>query len=280
LNSVSQQKTARFLRELDYHIQRNSREQAVVMKNTTGLTRAEIDCLCDMILDRIPQTQHGWPPILGLYRSLVIALTYLRRNHVQAKIAETYHVSQPTISWAIAWITPLLCAVLQEFIPTADDLSDKVQYLVDGTLLPCWSWDGHPELYSGKHHTTGLNVQVAATLDGRPAWISDAANGCRHDVACLDASGVLDGMDPANWMGDKGYVGRDMLTPIKKPAHRDLLDWEKELNHQINKIRATIERVIANFKTWRIIHTDCRRPLHTFTTTISTVIGLHFWATA
>jgi len=30
-------------------------------------------------------------------------------------------------------------------------------------------------------------------------------------------------------------------------------------------------------KTWRILHTDYRRPLHTFRTTISTVIALHFY---
>jgi len=35
--------------------------------------------------------------------------------------------------------------------------------------------------------------------------------------------------------------------------------------------------VIANFKTWRIMHTDYRRPLATFTTTISAVIALHFY---
>jgi len=66
---------------------------------------------------------------------------------------------------------------------------------------------------------------------------------------CLTESGVLAG-EPGNWMGDKGYVGNDMLTPIKKPA---------------------------NFKTWRIMHTDYRRPLDTFTQTISTVIALHFY---
>ncbi|WP_219413063.1 aminotransferase class IV, partial [Pseudonocardia nigra] len=43
------------------------------------------------------------------------------------------------------------------------------QYVVDGTLLPCWSWAGHPEMYSGKHKTTGKNVQVASTLDGPAA---------------------------------------------------------------------------------------------------------------
>ena len=40
-----------------------------------------------------------------------------------------------------------------------------------------------------------------------------------------------------------------MITPIKKPACRDLLDWEKEFNKQVNKIRYVIEQVIANFKT-------------------------------
>jgi hypothetical protein len=32
-----------------------------------------------------------------------------------------------------------------------------------------------------------------------------------------------------------------MITPIKKPAYRDLLDWEKEFNSQINKIRSGVE---------------------------------------
>jgi hypothetical protein len=41
-----------------------------------------------------------------------------------------------------------------------------------------------------------------------------------------------------------------------------------------------IEQVIANFKTWRITHTDYRRPLGTFSTTISAVIGLHFYSIA
>ncbi len=78
-------------------------------------------------------------------------------------------------------------------------------------------------------------------------------------------------------MGDMGYIGKDMITPIRKPAFRDLLDGEKEFNTQVNKMRYVIEQVIANFKTWRIMHTDYRRPLATFSTTISTVIALHFY---
>jgi hypothetical protein len=69
-----------------------------------------------------------------------------------------------------------------------------------------------------------------------------------------------------------------MITPIKKPVHRSLLSWEKEFNKKVNKIRYVIEQTIANFKTWRIMHTDYRLPLATFAATISTVIALHFYA--
>jgi hypothetical protein len=71
-----------------------------------------------------------------------------------------------------------------------------------------------------------------------------------------------------------------MITPIRKPQFRELLPWEKEFNKQVNKIRAVVERVIAGFKTGRIIHADYRRPLATFAATISAVIGLHFWREA
>jgi hypothetical protein len=213
-----------------------------------------------------------------LFKSVLVALTYLRRNRVQAEIAETYGVSQPTISRAVTGLTAVLGTVVAHAVPVAEDLDPRTQYVVDGTLLPCWSWHGQRQLYSGKHKTTGLNVQLACDLNGRLAWISDPVDGCRHDSAALALSGVVDTLDPGNWIGDKGYVGNDMITPIKKPPYRDLLDWEKEFNTAINKIRYLIEQTIANLKTWRILHTDYRRPLATFTTTISTVIALHFFA--
>jgi ectoine hydroxylase-related dioxygenase (phytanoyl-CoA dioxygenase family) len=40
----------------------------------------------------------------------------------------------------------------------------------------------YPELYYGKHNTIGVNVQVASTLVGGLAWISDPIEGSRHDT--------------------------------------------------------------------------------------------------
>lgn len=248
------------------------------MYHTTGLTKQEIADLCVAVYDvAATEDEIGWPPSLGLHSSVIVTLAYLRKNRSQAELAETFGVSQPTVSRAISTITPLMAKACAPAVPTADDLDERTQYVVDGTLLPCWSWASHPELYSGKHKTTGLNVQVACTLAGDLAWISDPIDGSRHDTYCLRESGVLTTLDPGNWIGDKGYVGNSMITPIKKPAHRELLDWEEEFNTQINKIRYVVERVIANVKTWRILHTDYRRPLTTFATTISAVVGLIFY---
>jgi hypothetical protein len=251
------------------------------MYHTTGLSKDDIVELCALVHGAgLSCDGDGYPPVLRLFKSVVITLTYLRRHHVQQELAEYYGVSQSTISRAITAVTPVLARVLRSFTPTAEELARDEQLIVDGTLVSCWSWEAHAELYSGKHHTTGLNLQVVCDLAGRLRWISDPDDGCRHDSAALRGSGVLDRIDPENWIGDKGYVGLGMLTPIKKPPHRDLLGWEKEFNTAINRIRWRIEQAIANLKTWRILHTDYRRPLSTFADTISAVVGLQFYRAA
>ena len=148
------------------------------MHHTTGFDREEIIDLCIRINSPQPGTgSPNWPPCLGLFKSVVATLTYMRHNRTQAEIGESLGVSQPTISRAISAITPLVPEATREFVPTADDLDPDAQYILDGTLLPCWSWDGHKELYSGKHKTTGMNLQVACTIYGKLAWISDPVSG-------------------------------------------------------------------------------------------------------
>ena len=219
---------------------------------------------------------HSWPPRLGLDTSLVVARTHLRRNRVHAEIAETCGVSQSTGSRAITRLTPILATVLADPVPVAEDLDRRQQYIVDGSLLPCWSWADHPELHSGKHKTTGLNVQVACDLSGTLVWVSDPASGSTHDITAVRKSGILDADFTDRWIADKGYLGSDTIHPIRKPISRALLNWEKRLNTDINRIRYKIEQAIAHLKTWRILHTDYRRPLNSFATTITAALGLEF----
>ena len=51
------------------------------MYDSTGFTRNEITDLCAMIrLEELEPGINYWPPILGLFRSVTVALTYMRRN--------------------------------------------------------------------------------------------------------------------------------------------------------------------------------------------------------
>lgn len=133
---------------------------------------------------------------------------------------------------------------------------------------------------SGKHKKTGMNVLVACTLEGRLSWTSDPVPVSCHDNYVVKDSSVLDGVDPIDYIGDKGFVRNGMITPFRKPAGGELLDWQKEFNRQVNKIRWVVKQVIANFKTWRIMHTDYRRPIETFEETITAVASLEFYRIA
>ena len=115
-------------------------------------------------------------------------------------------------------------------------------------------------LWSGKHKASGMNVQILILPGGRLVRASDPYPGSMHDVAALDASGLLEGIDPSAWIADKGYVGRGMITPHKKPPNGELSEAAKEANRSVNKIRQVVERTIAHIKAWRILHTDYRRP--------------------
>jgi hypothetical protein len=248
------------------------------MRYSTGLTCDQLKTLYQWIQEdfKLAGISPPVPPVLGLYQSMIIALIYVRTNRTQAEIAESMHLSQPTISRAITALTPLLERALTPIIPVADDLDPDQSYLIDGSLVPCWSWRTHPELYSGKHHTTGLNIQVACDLAGRVRWVSDPVDGCRHDSAALHQSGFLNGTTDTRHIGDKGYQGTGLITPIKKPINRALTEKEKTFNKGVNQIRYVIERAIAHLKNWTILHTDYRRPLNTFTQTITVAIGLYF----
>jgi hypothetical protein len=55
---------------------------------------------------------------------------------------------------------------LARYVPTVEELQSGRQYVVDGTLLPCWSWACEPGLYSGKHTAPRRRPVVYPTQSG------------------------------------------------------------------------------------------------------------------
>lgn len=168
------------------------------MRYSTGLSKRQIADLYVMVETEYAAagSASDFPAILGLYESMMVALRYLRTNQTQVEIAETKGVSQPTISRAVTGLTSLVQSALAGFVPVAEDVELSSSVIIDGSLLPCWSWKTHPKLFSGKHKTTGYNVQAACDLQGRVLWVSDPLDGSSHDMTALAESGLLDLPDP------------------------------------------------------------------------------------
>jgi hypothetical protein len=151
---------------------------------------------------------------------------YLRHNGTQEFLGDLRDISQPTVSRIVTTLVPLVKAVLEEFVPDVTEAIALVKgrvCLVDGTITPCWSYERHPELWSRKHGTTGFNAQLVSLLDGEAVYISDPLDGKTHDATAYDQTPVAEIVrNSGGGIADKGYQGRDMVTPRKTPPGGDL----------------------------------------------------------
>ncbi|MDP8927780.1 MAG: transposase [Actinomycetota bacterium] len=248
---------------------------------TTGLEPEQFEELVARVGELLVwDCGRGRPRALTLRQAVKAVVMYFRTNVTEELIGELLFVDQTTISRLIAELEGTITEVLDEFVPDLADLAEETDGrvgVVDGSLCPCWSWVQAPELYSGKHQTTGHGHQFVCGLAGDLLHISDPLPGKTHDAKAIHDTGLVDILGDDNAIGDKGYLGTGVTTPFRKPAGGELLNWQKEFNTIINQLRYVVERVIANFKTWRCMHTDYRRPRHTYATAFRAVRALHFF---
>jgi hypothetical protein len=61
------------------------------MYHTTGFRKPDVTELAARVCALVgPDGERPWPPILGLFKSMLVTLTYPRRNRVQAEIGEMF----------------------------------------------------------------------------------------------------------------------------------------------------------------------------------------------
>jgi hypothetical protein len=243
---------------------------------------SELEYRVSELLEKPWNKGEGRPHALTLREALVITCGYLRQNIIEDVWADIFDVDQATISRYITFLTPFVENATDDDRPTEEDAAEAIRgtvALVDGTLWPCWSWGGKAELWAGKYKTTGHGSLIITNLQGRITFVSEPFTGNRHDMAKLEGSDTERILRKAGGVfGDKGFIGTNYITtPIRKPECRELLLWEHEWNGKISSFRAPVERAVANVKAWRILFTDYRRPLNTFTSSFHAAIGLYFF---
>lgn len=253
------------------------------LHRTTGLASDQLDAVTTLVRGELAQPwdgRNGAPKKLGLREAVAVTCAYLRQNIIEEVLGEIFGVSQPTVSRVLADLTPVVARIVAGWIPDVAEAMARATgriCLVDGTLGPCWSWADRRDLWSGKHSTTGHNFLVICDLAGREIWVSEPLPGRSHDMTALRETMASEILGHAGGViADKGFQGAGYVTPVKKPPEGELLERENEYNNRIASLRAPNERTIANLKTWRILHTDYRRPISTYKDSHQAAIGLHF----
>ena len=247
---------------------------------TTGLNSNQfatlITALNKNLLWNKPATR---PRALTLNQALKITLIYLRHNLTEEVLAEAFGVSQPTISRTIQHIEGSLLKLKELKAPALESLQNiPGSLVVDGTLIPVWNWSSQGRtLFSGKHQRAGFNHQVICTLNGKLLAITDPVPGARHDVHAFRFHRLERFLDEST-LADKGYIGLGLLTPTKRKPGVRMRAEVRENNRQINRLRSVVERVIAQVKTWRVLHSGFRRPLSSYGRVFSVVRALIFFA--
>ena len=113
-----------------------------------------------------------------------------------------------------------------------------------------------PDLFSAKTGYPGMNLQIAATLDGELAAVGPVpVHGARHDAYAFAASGLAEVLTDYPTVADLGYVGVEGIdtVPYKRFPGIDLDTGQVEFNTSLSKIRAAVEHAIAHLKTWRML---------------------------
>jgi predicted XRE-type DNA-binding protein len=255
----------------------------------TGLTSDQVDGLVAGVLT------HGlWPlrrhRALDPRQSVTAVLLYLRHNMSQPLLAELFGCSQPTISRLISLLLPMLTEVLAATTTARADRELRSTVRVDGFLVPIGDRrDGTytSGMYSGKRHRCGFNVQLVASWHGLLVMTGRPQPGAMHDARAWRESGLADRFSgrmhddggPGGF-ADTAYTGTGLMVPKRRTGPQPLSSSIRDYNRAIASRRASVERVIAHLKNWKILATGYRRLLTNFEATLIAVVALEIYRTS
>lgn len=227
----------------------------------------------------------GRPLALGLFRSVAMVVFLMRKNVTQDVAGAVFDVSQSTVSRRWDLLRPVIGDVLAAFVPDPGQVAGRGTVLVDGTVCPTWDWGHVSDLYSAKVGFPGINLQIAATLDGALVAVGPVpVHGARHDAHAFSASGLAEMLTAYPTVADLGYIGVDGIdvVPIKRLPGGALDPDQLDFNAALSAIRAAVEHAIAHLKTWRMLSEEggrYRAPLDKYPSLLKAVTGLFFFAT-
>ncbi|MCX6789281.1 MAG: transposase [Candidatus Gribaldobacteria bacterium] len=213
----------------------------------------------------------GRPYRLTLEENIAMLLLYARSYVTHAFLSALFDTHESGICRYFARLRPSLEAVFN--LPTKKiDLSEEeiLMLVVDAT-------EQRTERrkkgcgYSGKQKAHTIKTQIVVDKKGDIRHISESVSGNIHDKKLFDKSGVK---LPGNAKGDLGYLGTNIVIPIKSSKLHSLTQRQKDSNKRFSKKRIVVEHVFASLKSYRILADRFRGSLANYHQYFSIVCGL------
>src|SRR5438270_4055407 len=154
-------------------------------------------------------------------RQALLVLVHLRKGETFAEVAAGFGVGTST-AWRYVNETVALLAARAPKLRKAVRDAKKAGHayvVLDGTLIPIDRVAADRPFYSGKHRKHGMNLQVIASPDGEPLWVSGPLPGAVHDLTAARIWGIIRELAAAGLvvLADKGYhgAGDHVRTPYR-----------------------------------------------------------------
>ncbi|MET8310714.1 transposase family protein [Micromonospora sp. NPDC005173] len=253
------------------------------MTGLRGDQVAELASVVFGLLDGVSQPVRGRRRVLGLYRAVVLTLFLMRRNESQAVAGELFGCSQSTVFRIVCRLRPLLRAATAEGAGQVRLQAKRSAVLVDGFLAPTDNRTGVSDLFSGKRHTCGLNIQAVSDLAGRLVDTGLPVPGARHDSKALAESGIADRWASHLEPGGPRHARRPRL-PGHRRDHRHPQTPRGRPDRRPTRLQHRHQQrprggAIAHLVNWKVLDTGWRGRLTDFPEVLHTVTGLEIYRT-
>ncbi|MBB1253475.1 transposase [Streptomyces sp. OF3] len=233
-----------------------SAERRDVIEVFTGLAPARFRRLVAAVEKaggaELTESRPGRPWSLPLVDRVLLVAVYYRTNLTMRQLAPLFGISVAAVGRIIDRHAPWLALQPLRRRPKRDEV-----LIVDGTLVPTRD---RAVAAPSKNYRYSTNLQVVIQADTRLVFtVGDPLPGNRNDCTAFHASGAEAACGEAMVVADGGYQCTGAIIPHRRRAGQEHLpDWKEEHNASHRRVRARVEHVFAQMKTWKILR-DCRR---------------------
>jgi len=229
---------------------------------------------------------------LSVADQLLVLLIYYRTYVTHVFLAFLFAVDDATICRTIRRLEPLLAGLFRIPERRVELQEDEIRELFfDGTERPTRRpHKKQRRSYSGKKKRHTLKNQVVVVRKRkragrrkagqkekrrlRVAAVSPTAHGKVHDKKIYDRTRTIVPPGVAK-VGDTGYQGTTLHTPVKKRRGQELTPRQRRGNRRLSRRRIAAEHGIGKLKIWRIAGERYRNPVRRHTLILKNVAGLH-----